>query len=62
MSSDSRSVLVLVEPRWSADGLTWHGMAFAGGEVINDVTGADRAEILEDCLAALGGAITEDQT
>ena len=56
--SDCRSALVLVEPRFTAgaDGPTWHGMAFAGGVVVNDIEGTNRAIVLEDCWDALAAA------
>jgi hypothetical protein len=54
--SDTRSALVLVEPVFAPGRVLWHGMAFAGGEVVNDITGMDRAVVLDDCWCALDGA------
>lgn len=55
-ASDNRSALVLVEPVWTSKGVTWHSMAFVGGECINDVRGPHRTAVLEDSLDALDGA------
>ena len=54
--SDHRSALVLVEPVYAPGRVLWHGMAFAAGEVVNDITGLDRAGVLDDCWCALDEA------
>lgn len=55
---DHRSLLVLVEPiwGWGTNDPSWHGMAFAGGKVVNDITGSDRAVVAQDCWDALDEA------
>lgn len=61
-SPDLRSVLVLAEPLFGPGSVSWHGMAFAGGAVINDVIGSTRTVVLEECLSALDEAGIEVET
>lgn len=61
---DLRSALVLVEPRFGPGYVSWHGMAFVRGEVVNDIIGGDRAVVLDDCISALdeAGVSTEPES
>ena len=54
--SDFRSALVLVEPIFAPGRVLWRGMAFVGGKVVNDITGINRAGVLDDCWCALDAA------
>jgi hypothetical protein len=53
---DLRSALVLVEPVFAPGGVLWHGMAFVAGENVNDITGTDRAVVLDDCWCSIDAA------
>lgn len=54
---DLRSALVLVEPWFDDRGqVVWHGMAIAGGKVIDDIRGRDRTVVLDECLTSLDAA------
>jgi hypothetical protein len=55
---DRRSVCVAVEPIFG-ETVMWHGMAFAGGKCVNDITGTDRSVVIDDCLCALAAADVE---
>lgn len=57
--TDFRFALVLVEPIFGdpcTGDASWHGMAFAGGKVVNDIVGPNRLGVFDDCLSALAAA------
>jgi hypothetical protein len=51
------SVCIVVEPIFGPDVVQWRGLAFVGGCSANNIIGADRAVVFEDCVDAAQAAI-----